>query len=143
MRNEALSLYVAGLSVREIARRLGTSKSTISRIVSGTSHHGNKQPEQPAQPAPTPPAPSTHIQYSSSTDIIVANASAAIADLIKQIHNVTFGETDVAKLATAADKISAIVERINNVERINSQENNASSFLADFAARHTQSGKKS
>ncbi len=188
LKSEALTLYVAGLSTREIARRLGTSKSTISRILSTAKHsaqstpaysssasrsedrEGGRRPEglngDGIGEANTPSAYSSSASRSEDrgggrrpeglngdgivevsrsdvgvnnqgADNIINKAHTAVIDLIRQIQKVTDGETDVAKLATAADKLSAISERIANVQRIATIANdNNGMFTADFASRH-------
>ena len=185
LKSEALTLYVAGLSTREIARRLGTSKSTISRILSTAKHsaqstpaysssasrsedrEGGRRPEglngDGIGEANPPSAYSSSASRSEDgrrpeglngdgigevsrsdvgvnnqgADNIINKAHTAVIDLIRQIQKVTDGETDVAKLATAADKLSAIAERIANVQRIATIANdNNGMFTADFASRH-------
>ena len=149
LKSEALTLYVAGLSTREIARRLGTSKSTISRILSTAKHSAQSTPAYSSsaslrdRPEGVNGDGIGEVSRSDGgvnnqgADNIINKAHTAVIDLIRQIQKVTDGETDVAKLATAADKLSAIAERIANVQRIATIANdNNGMFTADFASRH-------
>lgn len=149
---EAITLNIAGLSTREIAKRLGTSPATISRILTGKT----KLPETTvATYATNPPSsisPSAQRDretiasaHSATSDpqSIIDHAQSAVVDIIKRIQEVTYGEEDVAKLATAADKLTGVAERIANITRIANQqqaeqaEQSANStFMRDFAARH-------
>ena len=145
IKSEALSLYVAGLSLREIARRLGVSKSTIARIITPQAsttpakvQATNKNTTVAGLNTPTATTP----QAQSTADAIVAKAHTAVIDLIAQIQNRTLGETDVAKLATAADRLASIAERVINVSRITDVDNTTQSqFIADFTSRHQQHHK--
>lgn len=157
--SEAITLHVAGLSVREIAKQLGTSPATISRILKGkTPIPTTTTIIPPAQPAKDPiglkdsVAPKalvgTHAIVDTNTmaatntglQLIVDKAHTAVTDIIRQIQNVVDGETDVAKLATAADKLSVVAERLTNITRLANQQSadatSANTFINDFASRH-------
>ena len=149
--SEAITLYAAGLSVREIARQLNTSPATISRILSPlrTSNDAstNSSAVSPrrdatlASPSDTS-SPTTRRDAMLASQIIKDKINTAVADIIKQIQQCTFGETDVAKLATAADKLSTIAERIANIERLSQADNSQQgAFTADFTSRHRQQHK--
>lgn len=146
IKSEALSLYVAGLSLREIARRLGVSKSTIARIItpqaSTTTAKVQETNKQHTTVAGLNTPTTTTPQAQSTADAIVAKAHTAVIDLIAQIQNCTLGETDVSKLATAADRLASIAERVINVSRITDNDNTTQSqFIADFTSRHQQHHK--
>lgn len=148
LQSEAITLYAAGLSVREIARQLNTSPATISRILSPlrTSNDAstNSSAVSPRRDAALA-SPNSSASESTRRDAMLASQiikdkiNTAVADIIKQIQQCTFGETDVAKLATAADKLSTIAERIANIERISQADNTQQgAFTADFTSRHRQ-----
>ncbi|MBQ2979861.1 MAG: helix-turn-helix domain-containing protein [Bacteroidaceae bacterium] len=170
IKSEALSLYVAGLSLREIARRLGVSKSTIARIITPqasttpakvqatnkqhTTVAGLNTPTAtiiaPAQPAKDPidhkdsvatkAIVGTHAVVDVNT--MVANINEAISGIIEQIALVTPATTSIDKLATAADRLASIAERVINVSRITDNDNTTQSqFIADFTSRHQQHHK--
>ena len=206
---EAITLNIAGLSTREIAKRLGTSPATISRILTGKTklpeatvatyatispsastskantpplhegigevangRRGSISPSASGSKANTPPlhegigevangrrgsfspsasgskiggVPAGRGGFISTSDpqSIIDHAQSAVIDIIKRIQDVTYGEEDVAKLATAADKLTGVAERIANITRLANQqqaeqaEQSANStFMRDFAARH-------
>lgn len=154
---EAITLFLAGLTIREIAKRLGSSPATICRITrsinSPQSSRPTTTPTTPTTPQPTPakptpakptPKPSRQPPSPTTANAIIKKANSAINNLIEQIELVTDGETDVAKLATAADKLSIIAERIANLERLALQtdENNSkTAFLNEFTGRHLNAHK--
>ena len=153
---EAITLNIAGLSTREIAKRLGTSPATISRILTGKT----KLPEATVATYATnttqsrdvsPVRPHDTTTHSRDTialrpqdpQSIIDHAQSAVIDIIKRIRDVTYGEEDVAKLATAADKLTGVAERIANITRLANQQQTEqaeqsanSTFMRDFAARH-------
>lgn len=156
---EAITLFLAGLTIREIAKRLGSSPATICRITRSINSPQSSRPTTtptttqptttqptPAKPTPAKPTPKPSRQPPSPTtaNAIIKKANSAINNLIEQIELVTEGETDVAKLATAADKLSIIAERIANLERLAMQtdENNSkTAFLNEFTGRHLNAHK--
>ena len=180
---EAITLNIAGLSTREIAKRLGTSPATISRILTGKTKlpeatvatYATISPSASGSKANTPPLPEGigevslrdggvnsrkgSISPSASTSeiggvpagrggfistsdpqSIIDHAQSAVIDIIKRIQDVTYGEEDVAKLATAADKLTGVAERIANIIRLanlqQTEQSANSTFMRDFAARH-------
>lgn len=146
---EAITLFLAGLTIREIAKRLGSSPATICRITRSINSPQSSRPTTtPTTPQPTPakptPKPSRQPPSPTTANAIIKKANSAINNLIEQIELVTDGETDVAKLATAADKLSIIAERIANLERLALQtdENNSkTAFLNEFTGRHLNAHK--
>lgn len=150
--SEAITLYTAGLSVREIARQLNTSPATISRILSplrtsndastNSSAVSPRRDASVASPNSSSASESTRRDAMLASQIIKDKINTAVADIIKQIQQCTFGETDIAKLATAADKLSTIAERIANIERLSQADNTQQgAFTADFTSRHRQQHK--
>lgn len=146
---EAITLNIAGLSTREIAKRLGTSPATISRILTGKTPIPTTTtiitPTQPKSDTTTPTGlnalnSSTSAQAVADTNKMVANINDAIASIIDQISLVTQGTTSIDKLAIAADKLATVAERIANIQRIANQQNQdnatANTFINDFASRH-------
>ena len=138
---EAITLHLAGLSTREIAKRLNSSAATISRILTGKTPIPTTTTIIPPQPKPdTAPkaSPTSHTIVDVNT--IVSNINEAISDIIDQIATVTPATTSIDKLAVAADKLAAVAERIANIQRIAQQQtqDNASvnTFMSDFASRH-------
>lgn len=150
---EAITLHIAGLTTREIAKRLNSSAATISRILTGKTPIPTTTtiitPTKEAQPTNsiglnTPKAsPTSH--HSVDTNTMVANINEAIAGIIDQIAFVTPGTTSIDKLAVAADKLAAVAERIANIQRIANQQNQdnttANTFISDFANRHLSDKK--
>lgn len=151
---EAITLHIAGLSTREIAKRLNSSAATISRILTGKTPIPTTTtiipPTQPKSDTTTPTgftapkaSPSSHATVDTNT--IVANINEAIADIIDQIVLVTPATTNIDKLAVAADKLAAVAERIANIQRIANQQNQdnatANTFISDFANRHLSDKK--
>lgn len=150
--SEAITLYAAGLSVREIARQLNTSPATISRILSplrtsndastNSSAVSPRRDASVASPNSSSASESTRRDAMLASQIIKDKINTAVADIIKQIQQCTFGETDIAKLATAADKLSTIAERIANIERLSQADNTQQgAFTADFTTRHQRQNK--
>lgn len=162
LQSEAITLYAAGLSVREIARQLNTSPATISRILSplrtsndaSTNSSAVSPRRDAALTSPNSSSAAKQIGEESprdgwvntlapTTEKIKDKINTAVADIIKQIQQCTFGETDIAKLATAADKLSTIAERIANIERLSQADNTQQgAFTADFTSRHRQQQHK-
>ena len=160
LQSEAITLYAAGLSVREIARQLNTSPATISRILSplrtsndaSTNSSAVSPRRDAALASPNSSSAAKQIGEKSPrdgwvntlapTERIKDKINTAVADIIKQIQQCTFGETDIAKLATAADKLSTIAERIANIERLSQADNTQQgAFTADFTSRHQRQNK--
>ena len=139
---EAITLSIAGLSCREIAKRLGTSPATISRILNKPDNSHNNSTTTTTTHNTTldnyKDTPSTPTR-TDKNQAIIDKVHSTVLDIITQIQQVTDGETDIAKLATAADKLSTIAERITNLAQLNN--NNTNTFLADFQARHTSRHK--
>ena len=168
---EAITLHIAGLSTREIAKRLGTSPATISRILTGKTklpdttvatyaNNTTPTPNSPSEGRVEGNSPSMHnpqqaigavggieisLPPAISTDpqSIIDHAQSAVIDIIKRIQDVADGEEDIAKLATAADKLTGVAERIANITRLANQQqaeqdgqSTANTFIRDFAARH-------
>lgn len=144
---EAISLHLAGLSTREIAKRLNSSAATISRILTGKTPIPTTTTIIPPQPKPgtTTPTGFTAPKASPSHTIVdvntmVTNINEAISGIVDQIAFVTSATTSIDKLAVAADKLAAVAERIANIQRIAQQQtqDNASvnTFMSDFASRH-------
>lgn len=146
---EAITLHIAGLTTREIAKRLNSSAATISRILTGkTPIPTTTTIIPPAQPTKdsidhtdsvaTKAIVGTHAVVDVNT--MVANINEAISGIIGQIAFVTPGTTSIDKLAVAADKLAAVAERIANIQRIANQQNQdnatANTFISDFANRH-------
>ena len=146
---EAITLHLAGLSTREIAKRLNSSAATISRILTGKTPIPTTTtiitPTQPKSDTTTPTgfntlkaSPSLHAIV--DTNEMVANINEAISGIIDQIALVTPGTTSIDKLAVAADKLAAVAERIANIQRIANQQTQdnatANTFISDFANRH-------
>lgn len=145
---EAISLHLAGLSTREIAKRLNSSAATISRILTGKTPIPTTTTIIPPQPKPdtttptgfTAPkaSPTSHTIVDVNT--MVTNINEAISDIIDQIATVTPATTSIDKLAVAADKLAAVAERIANIQRIANQQSadqtSANTFINDFASRH-------
>lgn len=146
---EAITLHIAGLTTREIAKRLNSSAATISRILTGKTPIPTTTTIIPtAQPAKDPidhkdsvatkALVGTHAVVDVNT--MVANINEAIAGIIDQIAFVTPATTSIDKLAVAADKLAAVAERIANIQRIANQQNQdnatANTFISDFANRH-------
>ena len=150
LQSEAITLYAAGLSVREIARQLNTSPATISRILSplrtsndASTNSSAVSPCRDVALASSSASESPRRDAMLASQIIKDKINTAVADIIKQIQQCTFGETDVAKLATAADKLSTIAERIANIERLSQADNTQQgAFTADFTSRHRQQQHK-
>lgn len=151
---EAITLHIAGLTTREIAKRLNSSAATISRILTGkTPIPTTTTIITPAQPAKDPidhkdsvatkAIVGTHAIIDVNT--MVANINEAISGIIDQIAFVTPGTTSIDKLAVAADKLAAVAERIANIQRIANQQNQdnatANTFISDFANRHLSDKK--
>lgn len=155
--DEAITLHIAGLSTREIAKRLGTSPATISRILTGKTKLPDTTVSTYATNPPSSISPSASTSeiggvpagrggYSFATSdpqSIIDHAQSAVIDIIKRIQDVTYGEEDIAKLATAADKLTGVAERIANITRLANQQqaeqdgqSTANTFIRDFAARH-------
>lgn len=146
---EAITLHIAGLSTREIAKRLNSSPATISRILTGKTPIPTTTtiitPTQPKSDTTTPTGlnalnSSTSAQAVADTNTMVANINEAISGIIDQISLVTQGTTSIDKLAIAADKLAAVAERIANIQRIANQQTQdnatANTFISDFANRH-------
>lgn len=146
---EAITLHIAGLTTREIAKRLNSSAATISRILTGkTPIPTTTTIIPPAQLAKDPidlkdsVAPKTIVGTHAVVDVntMVTNINEAISGIIDQIAFVTPVTTSIDKLATAADKLAGVAERIANIQRIANQQNQdnatANTFMRDFAARH-------
>lgn len=147
---EAITLHIAGLTTREIAKRLNSSAATISRILTGKTPIPTTTTTiiTPAQPAKDPidlkdsVAPKALVGTHAIIDVntMVANINEAISGIIDQIALVTPDTTSIDKLATAADKLAAVAERIANIQRIANQQNQdnatANTFISDFASRH-------
>ena len=144
---EAITLHLAGLSTREIAKRLNSSAATISRILTGKTPIPTTTTIIPTQPKPdtTTPTGFTAPKASPSHTIVdvntmVTNINEAIAGIVDQIAFVTSDTKSIDKLAVAADKLAAVAERIANIQRIAQQQtqDNASinTFMSDFASRH-------
>lgn len=146
---EAITLHIAGLTTREIAKRLNSSAATISRILTGkTPIPTTTTIIPPALPAKDPidlknsVAPKTIVGTHAVVDVntMVANINEAISGIIDQIAFVTPGTTSIDKLAVAADKLAAVAERIANIQRIANQQTQdnatANTFISDFASRH-------
>lgn len=146
---EAITLHLAGLSTREIAKRLNSSAATISRILTGKTPIPTTTtiipPAQPTKDTTTPTSftapkasPTSHTIVDVNT--IVSNINEAISDIIDQIATVTPATTSIDKLAVAADKLAAVAERIANIQRIANQQSadqtSANTFINDFASRH-------
>lgn len=146
---EAITLHIAGLSTREIAKRLNSSPATISRILTGktpiptTTTIITTAQQDTATTTTTglntlKASPSSH--HFVDTNEMVANINEAISVIIDQIAFVTPGTTSIDKLAVAADKLAAVAERIANIQRIAYQQNQdnatANTFISDFANRH-------
>ena len=161
---EAISLYIAGLSVREIARRLNSSPATISRILAGQKNTittpannvgtvaSKREQRELVQSLPSEsnlgdshiaPLVRDENRTGKNFTTIIDKTHTAVIDIITQIQRVTDGETDIAKLATAADKLSTIAERITNLSHLADNNNNQSIFAADFLNRHQQKKKNS
>lgn len=151
---EAITLHIAGLTTREIAKRLNSSAATISRILTGKTPIPTTTtiipPTQPKSDTTTPTgftapkaSPTSHATVDTNT--MVANINEAIADIIDQIVLVTPATTNIDKLAVAADKLAAVAERIANIQRIANQQNQdnatANTFISDFANRHLSDKK--
>ena len=147
---EAITLHIAGLTTREIAKRLNSSAATISRILTGKTPIPTTTiitPTQPKSDTTTPTglkaSPSSHAVVDVNT--MVANINEAISGIIDQIAFVTPGSTSIDKLAVAADKLAAVAERIANIQRIANQQNQdnatANTFISDFANRHLSDKK--
>ena len=157
--DEAITLHIAGLSTREIAKRLGTSPATISRILTGKTKlpdttvatYANTATQSRDVPPVRPHDTTTQnrdtfpFAHSATSDpqSIIDHAQSAVIDIIKRIQDVTYGEEDIAKLATAADKLTGVAERIANITRLANQQqaeqdsqSTANTFIRDFAARH-------
>ena len=146
---EAITLHLAGLSTREIAKRLNSSAATISRILTGKTPIPTTTtiipPAQPTKDTTTPtgftaPKASPTSHHFVDTNEMVANINEAISGIIDQIALVTPATTSIDKLAVAADKLAAVADRIANIQRIAQQQtqDNASinTFMSDFASRH-------
>lgn len=140
---EAITLHIAGLTTREIAKRLNSSAATISRILTGkTPIPTTTTIITPAQPAKDSVAPKALVGTHAVVDVntMVANINEAISDIIDQIALVTPATTSVDKLATAADKLSVVAERLTNITRLANQQSadqtSANTFINDFASRH-------
>ena len=144
---EAITLHIAGLSTREIAKRLNSSPATISRILTGktpipttTTIITTPQQESATTTGLNALNSSTSAQAVADTNKMVANINDAIAGIIDQVSLVTQGTTSIDKLAIAADKLAAVAERIANIQRLANQQNQdnatANTFISDFANRH-------
>lgn len=132
---EVITLAIAGLSTREIAKKLGISASTVHRIIRQC-NNGGKQPTQSADRKDASIAPPDR---KDNAETPITDVTNAINKIIKQIELCTNGETDVAKLATAADKLAAVAERVSALTRLTAEqsENSATTnFTADFTSRH-------
>ena len=144
---EAITLHIAGLTTREIAKRLNSSAATISRILTGKTPIPTTTtiipPTQPKSDTTTPTgftatkaSPSSH--HIVDTNEMVANINEAISGIIDQIVLVTPGTTSI-------DKLAAVAERIANIQRIANQQNQdnatANTFISDFANRHLSDKK--
>lgn len=150
---EAITLHIAGLTTREIAKRLNSSAATISRILTGKTPIPTTTtiiaPTKETQPTNSTglntlkASPSSH--HIVDTNEMVANINEAISGIIDQIAFVTPGTTSIDKLAVAADKLAAVAERIANIQRIANQQNQdnatANTFISDFANRHLSDKK--
>lgn len=150
---EAITLHIAGLTTREIAKRLNSSAATISRILTGKTPIPTTTtiiaPTKEAQPThstglnTTKASPTSHATVDTNT--MVANINEAISSIIDQIAFVTPATTSIDKLAVAADKLAAVAERIANIQRIANQQNQdnatANTFISDFANRHLSDKK--
>ena len=150
---EAITLHIAGLTTREIAKRLNSSAATISRILTGKTPIPTTTtiiaPTKEVQPTNSTglntlkASPSSHATVDTNT--MVANINEAIAGIIDQIAFVTTATTSIDKLAVAADKLAAVAERIANIQRIANQQNQdnatANTFISDFANRHLSDKK--
>ena len=151
---EAITLHIAGLTTREIAKRLNSSAATISRILTGKTPIPTTTtiipPTQPKSDTTTPTgftapkaSPSSHAAVDVNT--MVTNINEAISSIIDQIAFVTPATTSIDKLAVAADKLAAVAERIANIQRIANQQNQdnatANTFISDFANRHLSDKK--
>lgn len=143
---EAITLHIAGLTTREIAKRLNSSAATISRILTGKTPIPTTTtiipPSQPAKDPIDSVATKAIVGTHAVVDVntMVANINEAISGIIDQIAFVTPGTTSIDKLAVAADKLAAVAERIANIQRIANQQNQdnatANTFISDFANRH-------
>lgn len=149
---EAITLHIAGLTTREIAKRLNSSAATISRILTGKTPIPTTTtiitPTQPKSETSTPTGLNTPKASPSSHTIVdvntmVTNINEAISGIIDQIAFVTPATTSIDKLAVAADKLAAVAERIANITRLANQQqaeqdgqSTANTFIRDFAARH-------
>lgn len=146
---EAITLHIAGLTTREIAKRLNSSAATISRILTGkipipttttiiTPSQPTKDPIDLKDPVAHKALVGTHAVVDVNT--MVANINGAISDIIDRIATVTPNTTSIDKLAVAADKLAAVAERIANIQRLANQQNQdnatANTFISDFANRH-------
>ncbi len=148
---EALRLSLAGLSTRDIARRLGTSHVTIARILKQTT-------TTPSTSMTSSPRESHHITPDATTiavaekaaehyDGIISLATKTLRESIEQLSTIIPAETDTAKLSQivtrvtdAIDKLDTMQKRCNIVANTNVNDSDGATtnaFTTDFSTRHT------